>query len=785
MLSARYSTAARGALCVLLLGVLTAVFAQEGPPPDTARETPDRQTGMSSSGDMADTPEQAQKQATGDTPPSDTVAGDEEPAVTLDRMVITATRTKRRMSETPASVSVIGKSKIQASAATNVDELLRSETNVSIKRVTGMGEGIPSHIIIRGIPGALASTRTLVLVDGIPSNAAGTPFFFINEVPLDAIERVEIVRGPYSALYGANAFGGVVNMVTTEGDGRPSVKGALETSFPFMAAYYAGKGGLAARENAEKSAAMGYWNAEVLGTGGSERFNYTVSAGYRIIGNYFLQDSALVVGPNGRYLKDIANHDYYDIRYFGKFGTSIGDRVRLKLHTRFFKSDLGFGKTKKVLPDSADVTTRGEKFLIGPTARIVVNDLLELEIGAIYGRLQGEFLNEGPLEKDYDSVVASQWDAFSNDVQLNGRANLRLRSQKITLGVDALINSIVFGAGVGRETGDTIREMGGADTTSVNTGVYVQDEITIGEIAQVVPGVRYDHNTLFGGALSPKLGAAVYPAEWLTLRASGGRAYRAPTLSELYLTIMIDPSYVVQSNPELRPEYVWAFDAGFEVRPGKSVSLGIMGFYNRMTDLVVSDVLLRSLDTETYPPLVKHGNTDLSWSAGAECAAEWQVADWLTLEANYVFQKSEDMTYNVPLDYVPEHSGSASARAKKQLGDRLVLEVGLSEDIVGTRWFLDWANITPNSILETDTSKYEIVFLADGSSRISHEPRAFVPPQRSLPAYWVTNGSIKLHFGEHVWTGVSVLNLFDREYEESGGTFAPGRLFWLGVGGGF
>jgi outer membrane cobalamin receptor len=121
--------------------------------------------------------------------PADSVA-------TLDKMVVTATRTRRRMSQTPASVTVISRQEIASSPARDINDLVEDKASVQTNRVVTIGEGVPSSIIMRGIPGSLAASRTLVLVDGIPSNAAGTPFLIVSESPLDAIESVEIVRGP-------------------------------------------------------------------------------------------------------------------------------------------------------------------------------------------------------------------------------------------------------------------------------------------------------------------------------------------------------------------------------------------------------------------------------------------------------------------------------------------------------------------------------------------------------------------------------------------------------------
>ena len=212
----------------------------------------------------------------------------------LDKMVVTASRTNRLMSETPASVSVISKDMISASPAKTIEDLLLSQTGVQARRSVSIGEGIPSDIIFRGIPGSLAATRTLILVDGIPTNASGTPFLIVNEIPLEAIERIEIVRGPYSGLYGANAFGGVVNILTKEGYGKASGSISAETSYPFSVLDQYFSEGHSFAKALDTSGTLAYWNANATVSGGTDKYGLLVSGGYRAIGNYLLSDSGEV-----------------------------------------------------------------------------------------------------------------------------------------------------------------------------------------------------------------------------------------------------------------------------------------------------------------------------------------------------------------------------------------------------------------------------------------------------------------------------------------------------------
>jgi len=244
---------------------------------------------------------------------------EEEPsAIRLEEIVVTATRTERSLAEVPASVSVITEDEIQTAPAQNIDEILRTESGVDVKRVVGMGSGIPSMLSIRGVPGA---NRTLVLVDGMPANASGTGFISFNEVPLDSIERVEVVRGPFSSLYGANAFGGVINIITREGEGKPGAQI---------------HGGLGSE---------GLWEAGAQSSGEMGRFSYSVLGDVRSIDNYLARDHDIDrsyrSGTWTTTTKEVVNHDYEDLRFVGKFNFRIGDESSLTLHTRYFDSELG------------------------------------------------------------------------------------------------------------------------------------------------------------------------------------------------------------------------------------------------------------------------------------------------------------------------------------------------------------------------------------------------------------------------------------------------------------
>ena len=676
-------------------------------------------------------------------PPEDTI-----PVQQLDKMVVTATRTARHPSELPVSITIISKEEIRNSAAKSVEDLLQYKTGIQIKRPIGMGEGVPMDIMIRGIPGSVAATRTLILVDGIPTNASGTPFLILNEIPLEIIRKIEIVRGPYSSLYGANAFGGVINIITQTGDGFPSFELTSETSFPFtsLSNYFDDKRpyGIAFwRSNFDQS----YWNGVVTSGGGNEKFDYLFSGGIRSIGNYFLHDSALVRNGDSTYLKSIDNHDYRDYRLFFKGGYQITDNLSSQLHIRFFNSDLGFGYIGEP-KTSLQRGVRGEKFVIGPSLNYSASETFDLSFGGFYRKLGGEYLDKVQIGT---VAIPSVWRAASDDYQLEGQGSIVAgRSHFLTVGFDYLWNVINFGAMMNRETTEKIAGYQTQNRIIRNAGIFLQDEIAIQSALKLVPAVRYDHHSEFGGAFSPKLGVWGRLSEHLTLRGSAGGAFRAPSTTELYLNLPIG-SITVLGNPGLQPEYIWSFDGGFEIFSIADLSLKSDLFFNSMNNLISLRLPGDTIPVELY---VTHANVDKAWSAGIESELSWGPADWLTATCNYSFTRSENREYSVPLDFIPNHKLNFDITLEKSFGKRRFI-ASIQEGFVGKRGYLDWQT-------------------AGLSFRNFH---GYINPDyRILEPYWVTDVSLGYISDRNFKIVLTIQNLLNADYESSPGTFAPGRL---------
>ena len=130
------------------------------------------------------------------------------PLVQMEEVVVTGTRTKEEIKNVPNAVIVIGAQEMAASSAKNVGELLKETSTVD---VTGYGSlGSAQSVSIRGS----SASQVLVMIDGRPINSITFGSADLSQIPLDNVERIEIVKGPTSHLYGANALGGVINVIT-------------------------------------------------------------------------------------------------------------------------------------------------------------------------------------------------------------------------------------------------------------------------------------------------------------------------------------------------------------------------------------------------------------------------------------------------------------------------------------------------------------------------------------------------------------------------------------------
>jgi len=644
-------------------------------------------------------------------------------ATNAQPIVVTATRTQRQLLEVPASVSVITDEQIGAAAGRNVDDCLRQVQGVSIVQVMGMSQGMPSRINVRGVPG---ETRLLLLADGLPLNEAISRFISINEVPMDSIQQVEVIRGPFSSLYGTDAFSGVINIITKEYPEEPEIgiSGGMGNS--------------------------GYRNFAADTGGSSGPLKYRLDFERRSIDNYLARDYAI----DRRY--DYAtekytdtritpdNFDYVDTKVLGKLSLDMGPDTTLSLFGRYFQGDMGYGlkDLSPLYPTPVDNVTMTRTAIAGATLNTAWSSDLDIKIGGYYRRqtraLWGLDLfgmdGETPVyAQSYSETVCDEWQASCDgDLKIGS-------SHTLSAGFEIKRSTVDFVALQRLDNGTDFPGAAGSKNHLVDSGLFVQDEIKMTSKWKVIGGLRVDNNSEFGTALSPRASTLYAVSEQTTIRASVGRAFRAPSLVELYQPPLSFGYVTFVSNPDLKPEYVWSVDMEIEHHVSKALSGRIGVFYNDMDDLIAN---------KASGDVLTNVNLDKARSAGVEAGIDLIMTSYATAFMTYTFVKAENKNTGGELEYIPKHTGSAGLRLNKSFNNWRI-EGSLAETYAGTRGFQDWSS----------GSWYE------------------------FDEYFRTDIALKTTYRDGLWVKIGVQNVTDERYQESMmSPLAPGRLAVLEAG---
>lgn len=652
-----------------------------------------------------------------------TAVSDANPLTNSD-IVVTATRTYRERMEVPAAVSVISSDRIESSAARNVDDLLRPVPGVAIAPPLGISQGMPVQTQVRGVPG---HGRVLLLLDGMPLNEAYSHFPAMNEAPLAAIDRIEVIRGPFSSLYGSDAFGGVFNVITRTADNGPSTDISV-----------AG-GDYGFRE----------FNLSECGSEGS--LDYLIAATWRTIENYLTRDHEIsheYDWATGQYVDGIIdplNRDYTDTALLTRLGFDLGTDSRLTLHGRYFTGELGYGQKTipQIHPAPEDNTTKTRTGMVGADLATTLSPRVDLRVSTYYRnqnrRLWG--LDYSHMDGELPVYARSISKTDTDECKLDAGADIEAADGHIfSVGTEGLWTRANFLPLSGVADGQPLPGAEGADESVWNAALYAQYEGSfLHNRLKLVPGVRLDHNSEFGNVVSPRAGAMAKLSDSVSLRGSMGRAYRAPTMVELYQPPISFGSLTFMSNPNLNPEYISAGDVGLELRPHERVSARITWFYNDMHDLI-EDVQAGDV--------MSNANIDKAFSRGVEADMDLRICDTWSATAAGTWQTAKNEATGGKLDYMPDRLASLGLHRTVNAGKWKVTG-GVDETYVGERGFTDWAS---GQWLTVD-------------------------------GYWRTDAALRGTYDDSYKIGISAQNLADAEYQESRmSILAPGRLVVLEAG---
>ncbi|MGK9234403.1 TonB-dependent receptor [Inquilinus limosus] len=498
-------------------------------------------------------------------------------ALTLEPIVVTANRVPTPAAEVGSAVTVITRQELKDRQIRQVSDVLRTVPGVAVNRTGPLGQS--AQIRIRGSE----SNQTLVLIDGVEVNdpSSESEFDFAH-LMADDIERIEVLRGPQSALYGSDAIGGVVNIVTRRGEGPV--------------------GGTASLEGGGYGTVRGHASV----SGGDDDLDVLLgAAGLLTDGTSAARRGSEADGTrNGTVYTKIGLHpsELVDIDVIGRY-------------TRF-RTDLdGFAGGLGAIDSRDDVD--GSTFLGRIQGRLKLLDgRWEHVVGLSY-------VDDSRDYRDGDDIVTSSY--RGKTTRIDYQTNLSLDTEELLPAEHRLTFA------VDHEEQQADSDSGFADFSRRigSTGLVGQYRLGLFDSLFLTGSVRHDLNDLFRDTTTWRLTAAYrIDATGTKLRASYGTGVKNPTLFELY-----GFTNTYRGNPDLKPERAEGWDAGFDQEIwGDRVVLDATYFEQRISDLIVGS----GQGSANLP--------GTATARGVELGLTVTPIDDLTVRAAYTYTDAQDAT---------------------------------------------------------------------------------------------------------------------------------------------
>ena len=494
--------------------------------------------------------------------------------VVLDPVVVTATRVPTPASAVPAAVTVISGAELRQQGIHTVLEALRDVPGATVVQ-TGAFGGVTSLFLRGG-----QSNYVKVLVDGVPVNQPGGAFDFAN-LTTDNIERIEVVRGPASVLYGSDAVTGVVQIFTRRGFGASRLAASV-------------RGG---------TYGTLIWDAEA--SGGSDAASYAFSVSR--------------FTSNGTYA---FNNDYRN----GVFSGLV--RVAPDAHSDATFSLHYDDDTYHVPTDGAGNPVDHNQFnyQAGPT--------IGLDIGHVFTpRLEARLLLAA---HETDGGFDNRPDSAADSTLFRSLDNLRRASADLRANLSLPSGTVLtVGSAVEQERDRSFNvcqtSFGDCsappiDTARWNGAWYAQLVTEVFDRVSLTTGLRLEDNQRFGTYVTYRLGAAYHLPGGTRVRATAGNAFREPTFFENYST-----GYSV-GNPDLKPEHSRTWEVGLEqTLAGGRASVSATFFDQRFLDMIDYTY------NPSLPAAANYYNVAAASANGVETGVRWSPVGEMSLGASYTY----------------------------------------------------------------------------------------------------------------------------------------------------
>ena len=543
-----------------------------------------------------------------------------EKAITrLEDIVVTGTRTPHALKDVPVETVLINREDIEKTNAQNAMDVL--------KNIPGIDSSVHDDVFgtytwrakLRGLN--FNDGYGLILIDGQramgcgQSGGMGEYGTGLNQIPVDMIERIEIVKGPSSALYGSDAIAGVINIITKKIPKKAT--GSAGVSYGWYKV-----------KEKEK-------NEEIIKTS-DDGHSRNISKTYVSYGDKISDGLGYLLHYNYDSAEDIRDDPIKSDRhsFMGKLDAELSESIDLYLKCELSDYEKMDNRQEDSYRISAGIDFRPtDNDFISFKEYTYIWDFTHGYRGNTHGYKYGD-VGYNQAEIQYTRYL-SDWNA------------LTLGGEVQTQGIDYVIHN--YDKSTGNETG-----MVTVNEDVKTSSLYVQDEITLFEDFTIVAGLRYDDHSTFGSEVNPKLSLMYKLFEDTTFRASGGRAFKSPTIRQLYYDIPYrHGDYYCKSNPDLKPETAVGYSASVEQWLFNQQVMFNLGYFR--TD--VKDMVIREDTGTTYDSLElkEYKNVEEAWTQGIEFMCRTYFDEDFSASLSYTYTDSENKETGKELTYTPKH----------------------------------------------------------------------------------------------------------------------------------
>ncbi|MGK0494802.1 MAG: outer membrane receptor for ferrienterochelin and colicins [Maribacter sp.] len=525
----------------------------------------------------------------------------------LDEVIVTATRTVRQLSSVPLPVTLISKKQIQRTGVTRLNEILNEQTGIVMTpdATIGGGEGVQ----IQGI----ASDYVLVLIDGVPVVGRSSGNLDLSRFAIGNIKQIEVVKGPSSSLFGSEALGGVINIIT-EKPTSENITGQL----------------------GHRAATFNNQNSNISVSQRRDKFGYSFFADRLSTDGYDLAN-----GDNGQTVNPFFNYTFNGRLFF-----DATEKLKIFASGRYFSQEFD------VMPSTSEERDANAHLRIDHNPSSKTNWQYELY---------------------YTSYITDEkiLDPINNDLLIANDFNQQLFRPEIRYNHSySENNTMTLGAGYNFETLD--RSLFAEQVTFDSQYLFVQYDFKPLENLNIIAGARFDNHSEYNSQLSPKLSARYNFNENFALKASVGSGFKAPDFRQLFLDFtnaagggysvfgkeveaagiqrLLDndeiANLVVEQNTlgdRLNAESSIGYNFGFSYKKGK-ISSDINLFRNDFDNLIDTQILAARTNGQNVFGYI---NRESVYTQGVEVDIKYRLLENLDFGAGYqllyAFDKDKEL----------------------------------------------------------------------------------------------------------------------------------------------